>query len=201
MASQHIFKRNHAFDLCSKIHKIFTRFDLCRKLTPSRTGGGFCFFLAKFLSKWIFFLIENISFKIENISMNYLNRFVSLHHGRAAAFVFRSTIFPARTLLTIWGNWQQDIAGSTQLYCNSKGRSPGEKRDYVRKYFFRKRKSISTKSGKIRPFLMAGLSALAKVLQSWQLPPPSPSLFIISSLTNDHFIAVYFCQKYECISI
>ena len=101
MASQHIFKRNHAFDLCSKIHKIFTRFDLCRKLTPSRTGGGFCFFLAKFLSKWIFFLIENISFKIENISMNYLNRFVSLHHGRAAAFVFRSTIFPARTLLTI----------------------------------------------------------------------------------------------------
>ena len=144
---------------------------------------------------------KNISFKTENISMNYLNRFVSPHHGRAAAFVFRSTIFAARTLLTIWGNWQQDIAGSTQLYCNSKGRSPGEKRDYVRKYFFRKRKSISTKSGKIRPFLMAGLSALAKVLQSWQLPPPSPSLFIISSLTNDHFIAMYFCQKYECISI
>ena len=88
MASQHIFKRNHAFDLCSKIHKIFTRFDLCRKLTPSWTGDGFCFFLAIF-----FFKIENISFKIENISMNYLNRFVSLHHGRAAPFVFRSTIF------------------------------------------------------------------------------------------------------------
>ena len=53
--------------------------------------------------------------------MKYLKRFVesSIHHGGAAAFVFRSTLFAAPQLLPIWENWQEDIAGSTQLYHHS----------------------------------------------------------------------------------
>ena len=52
MTSQLIFKRKHAFDLCWKIHKIFTRgkssFDLCPKLLPSLRGGAVCLQISTF---------------------------------------------------------------------------------------------------------------------------------------------------------